>query len=378
MLTLLGGVCILAWARTLLFSSQQQLVNTFTRSLALIPLIGLICGIACSAEAAALGGLTVSTVMIITLIWKHSYKAMAVFLMCMAVGYARIKFIEHELTTKRLAFASPIDIKGCILDKKKKRRFLYRYTIMTSTYKKADVSHYEPFNGYLELESSANLLVGDDVVLKNIDAHISTKPGSFSDYLNKNNTIAYLRGHDVEDIWVVKRPVSSWQKSIQQARGDIMWACKKGMSWLTRNFFGLLFLGSKEEPLNDQLNYIFNLWGLVHYLARSGLHIVIIIGLGWQFLRPIPLPLLLKEMLLFSFIVLYDLLSFSSLSFARAYYAYLFARASLFLTGFTNAAHCFLLVTFFTLWLAPHTLFALDFQLSYGMTATLFVLAKLF
>ena len=117
--------------------------------------------------------------------------------------------------------------------------------------------------------------------------------------------------------------------------------------------------------MNTTKDY-FKQWGISHYLARSGLHVVIFVMIWQTLLALLPLPLRTKNLFLILLIICYALLSWSSVSFERALLMFLLYRIAC-LLGY--ASHYIHVITLTTLRTYPQSIASLffDFQLSFGL-----------
>jgi competence protein ComEC len=153
----------------------------------------------------------------------------------------------------------------------------------------------------------------------------------------------------------------------------LQWACTQ-LSPQTYIFFSSLFLGYRRaEPLeiHNQLFVAFKFWGIAHYIARSGLHLGILILLWQLIFSYVPLPWKYRQYIIIGVIGCYFLCSWSSVSFLRAFLSFFIGRifalskqSCLFIHSLSLTVACMLLAN-------PVTLFFLDFQLSFGMTYAL-------
>ncbi len=136
-------------------------------------------------------------------------------------------------------------------------------------------------------------------------------------------------------------------------------------------YFSALFFGNKDREDFLDIRAKFTRWGLTHYLARSGLHISLLISLWAGVLRFIPIPFPLKAIVLSIILFVYDHLSWASISFNRSLWLWFF-----YLGGWlsSNAAspifgliHLALAILLYNPWQAE----CLDFQLSFFLTMIL-------
>lgn len=172
---------------------------------------------------------------------------------------------------------------------------------------------------------------------------------------------------------VCNRPTISIIRYIIEKRNALLNVLKQRMSPRTFSFFSSLFLGNKlyyESELST-VKEEFKLWGLSHYLARSGLHLVLFVIIWELLLKLLPIPWFFKQYILLFFVLVYWLLSWMSVSFLRAFITFIFYKAYSLLLFPINGLHLLSLVTFLVLVLNPLHLFFLDFQLSFGLTFAL-------
>jgi len=139
--------------------------------------------------------------------------------------------------------------------------------------------------------------------------------------------------------------------------------------------FSALFLGNKNNEHYPKIKTSFSAWGITHYLARSGLHIVILIALWSYLLGYVYAPLFIKVWALLIMLFVYTMLSWSSLSFYRALFFFMLYSTGILLKKIPNPLHLFCILTTLTLITSPLALFFLDFQLSFGLTFVLLLLS---
>jgi ComEC/Rec2-related protein len=158
-----------------------------------------------------------------------------------------------------------------------------------------------------------------------------------------------------------------------QMRQSLMNKLHKKMNPENFSLFPSLFMGAPVDNSDEmtQMRKGFNHWGIAHYLARSGLHVLIML-LTWQcFMRLIPIRLGFKNMFLLIILLLCSALSWSSISFTRALLSYSLARC-FFASGLqTHAIQLILLTILLVLAHNPFHLFFLNFQLSFALAFAL-------
>lgn len=146
-------------------------------------------------------------------------------------------------------------------------------------------------------------------------------------------------------------------------------AMQHNFSELTKTLYFSIFCGKKiKSATTTRMKKVFQYWGISHHLARSGLHLVILISLLSFFLAFIPLSSIKKELSMLLLLWIYYAVTYSSVAFMRAFYMYIFYVLCKQLHLPSNSVHILLLTALFTLTLNPHHLFFLDFQLSFSIT----------
>lgn len=145
---------------------------------------------------------------------------------------------------------------------------------------------------------------------------------------------------------------------------------RKKLHTLSYQLYSLMFLGKK--PFNTQgllqVKQYCKTWGILHHLARSGLHLVACIFTWEKMLRYIPVHTFIKHILLLLFSFIYYLLSWPSISFARSMLVFLFYKMAALSNNQVLSIHIMSLITLLVLLHNPHVLSFLDFQLSFGIT----------
>ncbi len=146
----------------------------------------------------------------------------------------------------------------------------------------------------------------------------------------------------------------------------------------TKNLFEYIFLGIKSENEHiDKIKQNMTYWGINHYLARSGLHLVLIIFTWRFFLKTIPFGYFAKQVILAFLSIVYSLLTIPSISFERALLSFIIYNICTIKKIPVNNMHIISMVCFITLFFNPYKLFLLDFQLSFCLTFALIVLREI-
>lgn len=192
---------------------------------------------------------------------------------------------------------------------------------------------------------------------------------TFKDYLLKTGTLATFF-NPLPKIMCIDRPTFSFYRTIFQIKMYVLEQAKKILSPYAFELFASLFLGYRNEEKNKELELLdnFKSWGIVHLIARSGIHLTIITGLWQAFLSTLPLPFALKEIILMIIVFGYALLSWTSLSFLRAIYTFFLCKIITVMGRGYHFLHILTILAIAMLLYCPMYLFFLDFQLSFGLT----------
>lgn len=199
----------------------------------------------------------------------------------------------------------------------------------------------------------------------------------YKNYLIKENLGAHL--YTKETIKTLRRPTLSINRWFRNKRNQIIEQLKNKLSPKTFTLLASIFFGKKQISLThmDVIKDHFKVWGILHYLARSGLHLLLFVIL-WSFIMSLmPLPFTIKQITLLTLTLGYMALSWSSISFIRAITLFIFYKICLFFDLQINALYLLALTCILVLLYNPHQLFFLDFQLSFILTFALAWLSSL-
>lgn len=141
--------------------------------------------------------------------------------------------------------------------------------------------------------------------------------------------------------------------------------------------FTSIFLGCRYIRHDDPVRNYCTYWGLAHFLARSGLHIMLYGGIWLFLLSLLPLSIRTRYILLMITTGIYALLSWSSISFIRAYWLFVLVGIGKICMLTTQPSHLISLLSLEILLHNPLQLFALDFQLSFALAFSLSLLMRL-
>lgn len=194
----------------------------------------------------------------------------------------------------------------------------------------------------------------------------------FNDYLIKSGINGTLFTHHLK-YTLLQRPAYSWQRWIAALRKDLFDRVRHKMSEANAAFYSSLFLGNCQtyKQYLKGMKTQFGIWGLSHFLARSGLHLVLFIYVWHLLLAYIPIRSRYKYILMLLLNTIYLLLSWSSLSFMRSFASLCFYYLAHIWQQQPSTLHSITLITCGCLIMNPMQLFFLDFQLSFGLTFAL-------
>ena len=215
-----------------------------------------------------------------------------------------------------------------------------------------------------------NLMIGDHLELPKIYLR-PCKNASYMRYLMKEKLAGHITTQ--QHINVLDRPKFSLQHWLTKQRNNITQQLATKLSPHTFTLLASIFWGKKELDTNqiESIKEKFKIWGILHYLARSGLHVLLFIIL-WNWLFGfIPLPFWLKQVLLTLVVLFYHIISWPSISFIRSLILFLFYKICALVNLQINTLHLLALTTIIVLLMNPFQLFFLDFQLSFGLTFAL-------
>lgn len=287
------------------------------------------------------------------------------------IGLTRINSLSQfynsfpaQLTTKWSS------IKGTVVQKNSGHNGRMRYSIIIQASRINDI----PSSAHLVQIFSpkeSNVKIGDTIEAKNL-AIKAPKEGDFKKYLMKEGISATVFAEQFSPL-ILSRPTHSIGNWLHEKRQFLLLAFKKNLSPTATTLYASLFLGEKGsyKTILDRIQLQCKQWGILHYLARSGLHLVIVLSVYEKILRTIPLPFGLKQLILIILATIYFLLSWPSISFIRAFLVFLLYKLFMLTYTQTNFLHILTLSCIIILITNPFQLFFLDFQLSFCLTFAL-------
>lgn len=275
-------------------------------------------------------------------------------------GVALVQYYEKQhsnfletMSTKHSFDASVIDIENWYNDK----------TVLT-------LKISEPAEGNIKLFIKLKVFLEIGDVIKVTNMRVSpTENKKYEFYLKKESiqSSLFIKNFNYELLY---RPIFNSKRWFNNQKERLIKSLYLKMSPTTQAIFFNIFLGKKPQDLAtfDYIKAQFNNWGISHFLARSGLHLGCIAFLIFLLLSILPIHMLTKRILILLILTMYSLLTFGSISFARALVTYFFYTTFAIFNKQIRPLDLFFLTAFVILLNNPYQLFFLDFQLSFGIT----------
>ena len=126
----------------------------------------------------------------------------------------------------------------------------------------------------------------------------------------------------------------------------------------------------------DHLRKIFNEWGISHYLARSGLHMILFILIWTMVLQFLPVHISVKRVAIAALCIIYSILTWPSISFCRSFFVFLLCQVGMIVNFQVNFLHLLTTTCLLILLFNPIQLFFLDFQLTFSLSFALVWLSR--
>lgn len=196
-----------------------------------------------------------------------------------------------------------------------------------------------------------------------------TKASGYDRYLKKEGVFASIYISDSTKIHNITH-YQSQDSSIKRV--------SKKLEYQASLLFNALFFGKKSSHATyHKLKQYFNIWGVGHYLARSGLHVTLLFIFILFLLSYIPLPWYVKQGFLLASLGFLFFYTVSSTSFIRASMFYTFTLLCNLLKVQIQPLHILNLTLLAMIIHNPYLVFFLDFQLTFAATYILMWLGYL-
>jgi hypothetical protein len=216
----------------------------------------------------------------------------------------------------------------------------------------------------LPYQRSKNLQLGQCVKFYRIKLTQPSIEQEYRTYLIKEGiwASAYVSS---QNFYILKKSYITWYQKYFLRLSDYF-------QIITSHLYNPLFLGKKEKDnLSLEIQHQSLYWGIAHHMARSGIHLITILGLFVAVFHYIGLFHRFR-FLIYAFLVLfYAYISIASISFIRSLLMILFQMFTKFHGFMYSGIHAFLLTTLIIVHYNPFNVLFLDFQLSFGITAVI-------
>jgi competence protein ComEC len=291
------------------------------------------------------------------------------------IGYIRLQQTTywHKKTIEQIQKNRTVIGTITSIEKAQHKQYRYAISVKISHYLNNDqINPYDiPWNLQCYSKHHPKVQVSDNIQINNATLNTKSKD-SFSLFLIKEgiHATAFLPFNSIS---LIERPAFSLTRSIHQIRANLLENISKKCSNNTITLIASIFFGNRlsVKERYSELKELFCNWGIVHFLARSGLHMVIFILFLQLILQWIPIPFLIKQCMMICLSLLYTILSWQSISFARAFCSFLWYKVSHICGLQTDVIHIITMLSCLFLICNPMLIFFLDFQLSFGLTCIL-------
>lgn len=213
------------------------------------------------------------------------------------------------------------------------------------------------------------LLPGDEIDFKRLTFKKHPKT-VYQHYLFKEGIVAstYITHFTYTRI---QRPRFHLRRWCTQKRDAIISHLMHTFSQKTASLFTTIFMGGKSANTFQELHNYFAYWGITHFLARSGLHVMVLLSVWRNLLLFCRFPWLLNQAILICMLLVYYVLSWPSISFIRACLSWILYQGFRGVKKSPRVLHILSLTTLCVLIHNPYQLHYLDFQLSFFLSCAL-------
>ena len=292
-----------------------------------------------------------------------------------AAGYARLHQMAYHHQKAIDQIGTHMTHIGTIATIEKAQNKQYCHTLLVNithyVEHEQQIAYAQPWRLQCYTKCTPKGQIDDTIQLDNIK--ISTKSkSSFSDYLKKEGIHAttFLSWNAQS---ILHHPTYSLTRTLHQIKYAILDNIRQKSSTQATTLISTIFFGNRLYVKQNYLKLkdLFCNWGIIHFLARSGIHLIIFVLFLQFFLGRIPAPFLAKQIILLCLTALYTALSWQSISFARAYFSFIWYKYCHVAGLQVNMIHIITMLGCLFLLFNPMLIFFLDFQLSFGITLVL-------
>ncbi len=342
------------------------------------PIIYYLCGFILGISFHNHSLLLIPLCMAIGLLTFFKYRIHLIIWVCGMVAFGCVAHNGYALLYEKAAAqipTTPIMITGVVTDIQKTNHRIFKNLVVLSlnSINGTSTSWFNPHHKiHIYVSSYPSVEVDDVITLENVQCK---KPpqSSYRGHLMREQTIATIFTPKIVPSYHSK-PTFSYKRWIYNTKILVTKRATQSLIPVAKSLYASLFLGNKTYTSScyESIKEQFRRWGLSHYLARSGLHLVLIVALWVWFFRIIAIPFLYKQLCIALLVMIYALLSWSSISFVRALSTFFLCKAcSCIWYHYYNNLHLLTITAFYLLIQNPLHIFYLDFQLSFGITFAL-------
>lgn len=213
-------------------------------------------------------------------------------------------------------------------------------------------------------------LVGSTINIENIT--IKPPKKEFAFFCQRNGFVGSICQPHFS-YTLINYPNYSLYRTLNTIRHSIIHTFKKQLSPRSFILFSALFLGATDEIKQElkPLNSVFQRWGIVHYLARSGLHVMLVTLIIEWLISCFLLPLTISRIFVILIGLFYWICSWPTISFYRALLLFCITHLCIMQRTFFHFFHFLCIICIVFLLSNPLHIFFLDFQLTFGLTGLL-------
>lgn len=133
-------------------------------------------------------------------------------------------------------------------------------------------------NSLIKIETTSNSCIEISDIILVSDLKLMKINTSYSHYLKKEGIHGVTFAH-FSKLLLVERPTYSFRKLIENKKINLLKITRNNLTEVASILYTSLFLGFRQNSCKyyEEITPKFNKWGITHFLARSGLHLVIVL-----------------------------------------------------------------------------------------------------
>ena len=220
--------------------------------------------------------------------------------------------------------------------------------------------------------NTQELEVGDTVIITKLTCAPLNE--SLRNWLRKNNYAALC--FYTPNIKTIQHPLVSLKKIHWNIRQYLVQQFKLKLSPQAYGLFTSIFLGNPDKNNIYAYHKFFSWWGLNHYLARAGLHTLILFLILRFLIGIFTSRFMTKTILHIGVSTFYYLITWQNIPFIRAFLVLIGGQCCHLLHVPINTLHLLNLILLMYILINPQSIFFLDFQLTFAITYTLVFIGR--